>query len=1094
MIGIRFLATAIICIVSFNILSQEKVGMVPLFEKWPVLQDRQGYIWYLGNSGNIGRWLQGDPQSDADIFEQLSGCDYVNIVEEDKEGHIWIANGCRFYRYDPIRKKFEDIQQAIFDQTKYRQLHTESWCEDDSGKVWFGGGALISYTIQTQKIDTQFVANEIELRFNLFSGSDNTIWFSGLDRNGLDFNQYSSKQKKLVRSLKFPLKDLKMRGFTTADVQTERIVGIGEEKYIVYIGGTVNEFDPLAGTLKSLAVPKEFGMPTEICSNDRFNFVGTNEGALLLYKPADKSFQLIWQHSGKKAIESLVPGKIGSDVFAYVENGMYPINLKPSLFHKVFEWNPSSNRRATIQKVSIINGVAYLTWRDGTGRIDPDHKNDTIRFNPALLFPNDLNYTIGAIPGSADFWLMVRYFPYWRPEMRPILNRCDSKGNILKTYQSPVLDTIVKAAFCSKILTDANQNTWIFSTDGTIGRFDGRTEQFELIKQMKRRILYTPKMILDKENNLWIGGRNFGLLRYDKTKNDYQEFLHDPLDSTSISSDNVTDIYTAKNGLIWMGTSNNGLSLLNPSTGKATHLGKMQGLPELFINRITEDRNGDIWVGTQQYICKWVTEENRFIVFNNEDGLWINPTFSNIEFFQESKGPMYFRTDTSLYAFDPDSTKSYQSYTPDVLLAGFSIGSKKVTVGTSDSLLPRAINAMDKINLNYSQNRFTIQYAAIDFYGNIKYAYQLVGFDDGWQQVKNKTEAIYTNVPPGNYTFQVKAMNHQGFWSPVREIAISVKAPWYRSWLAYGLYASLISVMIWAFIRFRSRYLIKENQRLEEKVTLRANELSTSLKELKETQNQLIQREKMASLGELTAGIAHEIQNPLNFMNNFSEVNTELIDELKNELAVGNLQLVGDIVDDIKANEQKINHHGKRADAIVKGMLQHSRSSSGAKESTDINALSDEYLRLSYHGLRAKDKSFNATINTDFDDSIGLIAIIPQDIGRVVLNLLNNAFYAVDEEKKTGIENFEPTVSVSTKKLGDKVEIRVSDNGNGIPEKALDKIFQPFFTTKPTGEGTGLGLSLSYEIITKGHGGELTVETKEGEGTTFILQLPSATG
>jgi signal transduction histidine kinase len=265
--------------------------------------------------------------------------------------------------------------------------------------------------------------------------------------------------------------------------------------------------------------------------------------------------------------------------------------------------------------------------------------------------------------------------------------------------------------------------------------------------------------------------------------------------------------------------------------------------------------------------------------------------------------------------------------------------------------------------------------------------------------------------------------------------------------------------------------------------------LETTLDDLKSTQSQLIQSEKMASLGELTAGIAHEIQNPLNFVNNFSEVNSELIDELEQEANKGNLEEVKAIAKDIKDNEEKIIHHGKRADAIVKNMLQHSRSSNNKKEPTDINALCDEYLRLSYHGLRAKDKSFNATMKTDFDDSIGNINIIPQDIGRVVLNLINNAFYAVDEKKKQMGDGYEPFVSVSTKKEKNKIEIKIKDNGNGIPQKVLDKIFQPFFTTKPTGQGTGLGLSLSYDIV-KAHGGALKVETKEGEGTEFVIQLP----
>ncbi len=312
----------------------------------------------------------------------------------------------------------------------------------------------------------------------------------------------------------------------------------------------------------------------------------------------------------------------------------------------------------------------------------------------------------------------------------------------------------------------------------------------------------------------------------------------------------------------------------------------------------------------------------------------------------------------------------------------------------------------------------------------------------------------------------------------------------------------LLSILAFGLLT-RNRYKQKINKEL-----LRKNkEIESALSKLQSTQAQLVQSEKMASLGELTAGIAHEIQNPLNFVNNFSEVNTELIDELQHELITGNTAEAITISNNIKENEEKINHHGKRADAIVKGMLQHSRSSSGAKEPTDINALADEYLRLAYHGLRAKDKTFNATIKTDFDDTIGFINVIPQDIGRVILNLITNAFYAVGEKQKAlqtpyhleGGPDYQPIVTVMTKHQlplsggrgsdGPMVTISVTDNGNGIPQNILDKIFQPFFTTKPTGQGTGLGLSLSYDII-KAHGGELIVDTTDGEGTVFTIQLP----
>lgn len=302
----------------------------------------------------------------------------------------------------------------------------------------------------------------------------------------------------------------------------------------------------------------------------------------------------------------------------------------------------------------------------------------------------------------------------------------------------------------------------------------------------------------------------------------------------------------------------------------------------------------------------------------------------------------------------------------------------------------------------------------------------------------------------------------------------------------YVLLGLLFIFLLLAVILYRNN---QQKQKANRKI-------ETAYEELKSTQTQLVKREKMASLGELTAGIAHEIQNPLNFVNNFSEVSTELIEEMKQELKAGNSEEAVAIAGDLGENLTKINHHGKRADAIVRAMLQHSRTSTGKKEPTDINALADEYLRLSYHGLRAKDNAFNANIKTDFDKTIGKIELAPQEIGRVLLNLYNNAFYSVNEKKKqlgevlsAGQAGLEPTVIVSTKRVGNKLELSVKDNGTGIPQKVLDKIYQPFFTTKPPGQGTGLGLSLSYDVI-KAHGGELKVETKEGEFTEFVITIP----
>ncbi|MEP7374753.1 MAG: ATP-binding protein [Chitinophagaceae bacterium] len=416
-----------------------------------------------------------------------------------------------------------------------------------------------------------------------------------------------------------------------------------------------------------------------------------------------------------------------------------------------------------------------------------------------------------------------------------------------------------------------------------------------------------------------------------------------------------------------------------------------------------------------------------------------------------------------------------------------SLSSLYKTITKPDSSLVYANIALETYKLYNDQRGIANAYSSISSaYGEQKrndsafaYLKLATALHDSLNNVERKNLLAYQNA---SFDEQMRIKNLED-----EKIQIRTKIR------TYAMLAGIAVFMAIAFLLYRNnRHRKKANELLQkqkEEIAQQKNNVEQTLIELKTTQTQLIQSEKMASLGELTAGIAHEIQNPLNFVNNFSEVNTELLDELKTELATGNMQQAIELTNDIKDNEEKINHHGKRADAIVKGMLQHSRSSSAVKEPTDINALTDEYIRLCYHGLRAKDKSFSATIKTDFDASIGSINIIPQDIGRVILNLLTNAFYVVDEKKKSGIAGYEPTVLISTKKASSKVEIKVTDNGNGIPQKVLDKIFQPFFTTKPTGQGTGLGLSLSYDIV-KAHGGELKVETKEGEGVTFIIQLP----
>ncbi len=364
---------------------------------------------------------------------------------------------------------------------------------------------------------------------------------------------------------------------------------------------------------------------------------------------------------------------------------------------------------------------------------------------------------------------------------------------------------------------------------------------------------------------------------------------------------------------------------------------------------------------------------------------------------------------------------------------------------------------------------------------------------------------MYLNSDPDLSTFKFYITAHYPLIAItfIDSLVYLIDESFYESWQVYFVCATLFAFG-WIFARWASsqkqrkelEMATRRNAVLDQLVAERTAELTKQKEELQETikllqatQAQLIQQEKLASLGELTAGIAHEIQNPLNFVNNFSEVSVELIDEMQEELTKGDTEEAGFIADDLKQNLQKIIHHGKRADSIVKGMLQHSRAGGDSKEPTDINKLADEYMRLSYHGLRAKDKSFNAELVIKLDENLPLTKVVAQDVGRVLLNLFTNAFYAT-HQKKLADPSYRPVVELTTVQQGNNIIITVKDNGTGIPDAIKDKIMQPFFTTKPTGEGTGLGLSLSYDIIVNAHGGKIDINSAEGQGAEFKISLP----
>lgn len=595
------------------------------------------------------------------------------------------------------------------------------------------------------------------------------------------------------------------------------------------------------------------------------------------------------------------------------------------------------------------------------------------------------------------------------------------------------------------------------------------------------------------DDYVWIATGSRGLNKIDLTNNAVEIYEHDPADPNSLCSNNLLDVVEDKNGIVWITTSN-GLNRFDPKTEEFTHYTEVDGLPTIYLESILEGDNSEMWISSNAGLTQMVSNETigkvTFINFNAEDGLG-GDTFVGQVAARMADGTFYFGGDHGLNAI---SSITANNTPPDIIFSDLLISNKSIFQLGDDSPLTGDLNSMPEIVFSHQQNNLSFEFAALHYANPDKnqYAHFLKGYDSDWV-FDNRSYASYTNLDPGAYEFMVRASNSYGVWTDdAKSIQITINPPWWKTIVAYAIYLIFFIALIIGFDRYmRHQVRLRERERTRERMLKQAKEIEKAYKELKATQNQLVQAEKMASLGELTAGIAHEIQNPLNFVNNFAEVSNELLDELKEEIKSGNFEEVNEIVEDVNQNLKKILHHGQRADAIVKNMLLHSRGNSGKKEPTDINALADEYLRLSFHGLRAKDKSFNADFKLEQDEKLPKIKVVPQDIGRVLLNLINNAFYAVNEKKNQLNSDYHPQVSVNTKLIdkGSKFQICVSDNGNGIPEEVKEKIFQPFFTTKPSGQGTGLGLSLSYDII-KAHGGELKVETEEGEGTIFNIQLP----
>ncbi len=1074
----------------------------PLGKILNMVQDKNGYMWLASETNQCiyrydGSRMTAYKHDDADT-NSLGGTS-VNSVYADDAGMIWIGLGeTGLDEYNPATGIFKHFSHV---SNNSGSLATDGWTimKDRKGRVWVGGHqGLDCLDEQTGK----FIHYRNEPG-NKKSLSSNFVWCIYEDRQGaiwigtgnpwFDKNPEEGGLNRLETDGSFTR--YMHNPIDLTSLISNKVAAIYEDKrgsfWVGTSGDGLHTMDRTTGRFqRHLYNPKEPGnlsrpplRPKEV--NDKITFI------------SEDSMGIIWI------------GTMYSGINRYNTETEKIIHYQGSNgFADSTSWNAFTSR----------DGEVWVTTENANLlRTDPFYK-------PV--------YNI-ATSDQATRFLQDKEGLLWVGTMGGGLLKFDTNEKLINQFKHDSTNAFSLFDKGNNVLTlfQNQPNILWLGTGNGVGYFNNLTRQFfklpiDLKFNPQQPWKPVSNIIEDKQGLKWFATGAAGLVRFNGKDSTAKQYLPDAKDSESISSDIVITVLEDLEGTIWCG-GQSGINRLDKKTGHFTHY-----LKSSFVVKLFQDKSGTIWAGTRNGLYRYHKTSDRFSSFFDQNAyastsgvegiiedaakdLWLlspsaiiklNPvtketfiygsrfgimpnSLQKSAIYINSKGHLFVGYDKGYYSFYPQDI-AMGIYPLKIIVTEIFVNSVAILPGQKKSLLNQA-DKSNELLLNHEQNNLTLSFAAIDYREpeSIQYFTMLENYDNEWRQALGEKSSHYFNVPPGKYVYHIKAINSDGTKAE-KSITIIIDPPWWKTWWAYCVYGLLLLSLIYAVYRYQKQRIIHlERQKRQQFELAQAKEIEKAYTELKATQAQLIQSEKMASLGELTAGIAHEIQNPLNFVNNFSEVNKELLAEMKDELMKGNIDEANAIANDVIDNEQKINHHGKRADAIVKGMLQHSRSSSGVKELTDINALADEYLRLSYHGLRAKDKSFNATIKTDFDQSIGKINIIPQDIGRVILNLINNAFYVVNEKKQMNVNVYEPTVSVSTKKMGDKIYISVEDNGNGIPKKSVDKIFQPFFTTKPTGQGTGLGLSLSYDII-KAHGGEIKVETKEGEGTSFIIQLP----
>ncbi len=1067
-----------------------------------VISDQYGVLWIATQSGLVtfdgNDYTRYHPDKEDST---TMGTILTFKLYEDPNGFIWIGCMDAIYQYNPVTKLFKRFPfDHLINFPEYGQPSVYTIAPGSQGRIYFGissfigaegSDALVYYDKNEGQLKQFEYPDSLTIKNVYKSANDpiGNIWlltFSGAFK--LDTNQM------LTHIPEISIYNAETDNFINGiQIDSQGILWmINTKKQLI-------SFDPETRKLEFLEMGNLFvgdftnSFPMDMEFDHNGNIWFTSNQGLIFFDRKKEKFE-IFENSKTDRLRNGEINSLHFDSFKNLWMGCQNVGL--------LKYNDRTLLNSIVHNVNNEGGLTYgwvnkiLETEDGTiwiatpGGINSFNPvSGTIKAYPSLSLHPEL-YSLNILAEISPNEILIE-----SNLGRGILNVRKKTFNL-----NPIKD-IPDSISINNVIKDSFGTMWYATNNGVYTKKEGSSTvlHFDLTEYggIATFSNAVTKLLESNKYGIWIIS-NYGLFCYDYNTKQIVRHAYEKDKGDVLSSHDINAIYEDPEGIVWLGTWQGGLCRYNPETRDVKIYSIEDGLPSTSIQGILANENQrTLWLSTFAGISQFSIEKEEFSNFSLADGIQ-GLLYTDGAALETSNGYFIFGGNNGITYFNPKEI-SKGSIPPKVYISEFKVADKPVDISKKNS---NKTVISEVFELSHFQNNVSFDYIGIQYDNPQKnrFAYILENYDLTWREVGNLRSAFYYNLPSGTYTFRVKAANSNGIWNEEgASISFFINPPWWKTWLAYMIYGILLVGTIIAIDRIqRKRLAERANRQAKEKELKQAKEIEKAYTKLKATQSQLVHAEKMASLGELTTGIAHEIQNPLNFVNNFSEVNAELISELKEEVEKGDYNEVKAIADDIAENEQKILHHGKRADAIVKGMLQHSRTSSNEKEPTDINTLADEYLRLAYHGMRAKDKSFNAGFKTEFDENLPKINVVGQDIARVMLNLINNAFFACAERSRSTVSakastttnpDYKPLVTIGTKKINGQVEISVKDNGMGIPENILDKIFQPFFTTKPTGEGTGLGLSLSYDIITKGHGGNLKVETNENEGTNFIIQL-----